>query len=324
LDFINYCTVLLGFGHSSDEVRVSVCSRVSSSVKGSGSNGMVGNGTSVGDRCGNSLDGRGGNSMVSIGTSNGNRCSNSVVGYGNGLVNGDVVLVNDGGLDNLLDGMDLVGLGNGIGLGNLNGVRFGNMFLNDDFSFDGDGDGNRDLDGVFVYLKLGFDAGHLGCDDRMGSDGGLDFGDGDGISWGGSLVGRCWGDGSIRSNSGNDRGSDWDSAFGSLGGFSNVGVCRGLADLGVLSVGMASLDSLGSNLDGAVSNDLVCGVCYWCSSMDMFLDRGTNNCGGTGSITDCVVCYSNGCGNSMVSQRGNTSRVDVTGVTWGRLAQSHQ
>ena len=150
MDFINYCTVLLGFGHSSDEVRVSVSSRVSSSVRGSGSNGMVGNGTSVGDRCGNSLHGRGGNSMVSIGTSNGDRCSNSVVGYGNGLVNGDVVLVNDGGLDNLLDGMDLVGLGNGIRLGNLNGVRFGNMFLNDDFSLDGDGDGNRDLKKVVL------------------------------------------------------------------------------------------------------------------------------------------------------------------------------
>merc|ERR1719464_1279802 len=80
----------------------------------------------------------------------GNRCSNSVVGDGNGLVDGNVVLVNDGGLDNLLDGVDLVGCGNGIGLGNLNGVGFGNMFLDDDFSLNGDGDGNGDLDGVFV------------------------------------------------------------------------------------------------------------------------------------------------------------------------------
>lgn len=314
--FINYCTILLGFGYSSNEVRVSVCSMVSSGMKGRGGNSMVSNGTSVKGRCGNS--------MVSIGTSVDNRCGNSVVGYGNGLVNGDMVLINDGGLDNLLDGMDLVGLGNGIRLGNLNGVRFGNMFLNDDFSLDGDGDGNRDLDGVFVDLKLGFDAGHLGCDDGMGSDGGGDFGDSDGISGCGSLVGGCGRDGSIRSNSGNDGGGQGDSAFGSLGRFSNVGVGRGLADLGVLSVGMSSLDSLGSDLDSAVSNDLVSGVCYWGSSMDMFLDSGTNNCGGTCSVSDCVVGYGNGCGNSMVSQRCNTSRVDMTGVTRGRLAQSHQ
>merc|ERR1712008_468655 len=82
------------------------------------------------DMC--SSNGCSGNSMVCV----------SVVGDGNGLVDGNVVLVNDGGLDNLLDGVDLVGCGNGIGLGNLNGVGFGNMFLNDDFSLNGDGDGN--------------------------------------------------------------------------------------------------------------------------------------------------------------------------------------
>merc|ERR1719158_1496928 len=136
-------------------------------------------------------------------SSNGDGCSsngcsgNSMVCNGNGLVDGDMVLVNDGGLDNLVDGVDLVGLGNGIGLGNLNGVGFGNMFLNNDFSLNGDGDSNGDLDGVFVNLELGFDSGHLGSDDRVGPDGSLDFGDGNGISGCGSLVGGCWGDGSI-------------------------------------------------------------------------------------------------------------------------------
>ena len=149
--FINYCTILLGFGYSSDEVRVSNGSMVSSGMKGRCGNSMVSNGTSVKGRCGNS---RCGDGMVSIGTSMDNRCGNSVVGYGNGLVNGDMVLVNDGGLDNLLDGMDLVGLGNGIRLGNLNGVRFGNMFLNDDFSLDGDGDGNRDLKKLYEIITM--------------------------------------------------------------------------------------------------------------------------------------------------------------------------
>ena len=47
-----------------------------------------------------------------------------------GLVDSDVVLVNHGGLDDLLDGVHLVGFGNGDGVGNFDGVGFGNMFFN--------------------------------------------------------------------------------------------------------------------------------------------------------------------------------------------------
>ena len=47
-----------------------------------------------------------------------------------GLVDSDVVLVNHGGLDDLLDGVHLVGFGNGGGVGNFDGVGFGNMFFN--------------------------------------------------------------------------------------------------------------------------------------------------------------------------------------------------
>ena len=112
---------------------------VSSSVKcGSG---LVSCGVN-GNRCSNGC----GNSVMCVSSCVKCGCSNGMVCNGNGLVNGDVVLVNDGGLDNLLDGMDLVGLGNGIRLGNLNGVGFGNMFLNNDFSLNGDGDSNGDLE----------------------------------------------------------------------------------------------------------------------------------------------------------------------------------
>merc|ERR1712012_723273 len=98
-------------------------------------------------------EGRGSNSSMCVSSSNRgsdgsmcvssyNGCSgNSVGGNGNRLVDGNMVLVNDGGLNNLVDGVDLVGLGNSIGLGNLNGVGFGNMFLNNDFSLDGTGTG---------------------------------------------------------------------------------------------------------------------------------------------------------------------------------------
>ena len=72
-----------------------------------------------------------------------NRCGMS--NSNSGLVDSDVVLVNDGGLDNLVDGVDLVGLVDSIELGELNGVRFGNMFLDNDFSLNWDGHGDRDL-----------------------------------------------------------------------------------------------------------------------------------------------------------------------------------
>jgi len=206
--------------------------------------------------------------------SSNNGCSgNGVVCDGNGLVDSDMVLVNDGSLDNLLDRVDLVGLGNGIGLGNLNGVGFGNMFLDNDFSLNGDGDSNGDLDGVFVNLELGFDSGHLGSDDRVGPDGSLDFGDGNGISGCGSLVGGWWGDGSIRGRgSRDDGGREGNSALRSLGGFSNVGISGGLVDLSMLSVTDSSLDTLGSNLDSSVSDNFVVGLGVSGSGDNMFLD----------------------------------------------------
>ena len=57
-----------------------------------------------------------------------NRCGMS--NSNSGLVDSDVVLVNHGGLDDLLDGVHLVGFGNGDGVGNFDGVGFGNMFFN--------------------------------------------------------------------------------------------------------------------------------------------------------------------------------------------------
>ena len=104
-----------------------------------------------------------------------------------GLVDADGVLVNDGGLDDVLDGVNLVGLGDSVGLGNLNGVGLGNMFVDDDLTFNGSGHGDGDLDGVSVYLKLGFDATHLRGDFGVGADGSSDSLDGDGVSGGGSL-----------------------------------------------------------------------------------------------------------------------------------------
>jgi len=184
-----------------------------------------------------------------------------------------MVLVNDGGLDNLVDGVDLVGLGNGIGLGNLNGVGFGNMFLNNDFSLDRDGDRLGDLNGVFVDCEFRNNSGHLGCDVSVGPDRGLDFGDGNGVSGCRSLVGGWWGNGSIgKRGLGDDRGGELDSALRSFSGLSNVSVGSSLGDFGVLSVLVSSLDSLGSNLDSSVSYNCVNGLGTCGSSDNMFGD----------------------------------------------------
>merc|ERR1711878_47282 len=61
-----------------------------------------------------------------------------------GLVYADGVLVNDGGLHNMLNGVDSVGLRDSVGLFDLNGVRLGHMSVNNDFPFDGNGDSDGD------------------------------------------------------------------------------------------------------------------------------------------------------------------------------------
>lgn len=207
-------------------------------------------------------------------SSDSNGCSGNMVGgSNNGLMDSDVVLVNDGGLNNLVYGVDLVGLGNSIGLGNLNGVGFGNMLLNNDFSLNRDRDSNRDLNGVLVDSNFRFNSGHLGSDDRVGSDRSLDFGDGNGISGCGSLVGGCWGDGSI--SKGGSRDSRWgesNSALAGLSWLSDVSVGSSLGDLRVLSVVVSSLDSLGSYLDSPVSDNFMDSLGTGGSSDDMFSD----------------------------------------------------
>ena len=126
-----------------------------SQSKRSGVSGM-----SISHRSGmSSNNGSGGSMSISHGSG---MDSNS------GLVHADGVLVNDGGLHNMLDGVDSVRLGDSVGLFNLDGVGLGNMFVNDDFPFDGDGHGDGDLDGVFVHLKLGLNASDLGGDVGVG------------------------------------------------------------------------------------------------------------------------------------------------------------
>jgi len=198
-----------------------------------------------------------------------------------GLVDSDVVLVNDRGLDHVVNGVDLVGLRNGIGLGDLNGVGLGHVLLNDDFPFNGDGDGNGNLNGVFLNLKLGFDTFHLGSDDGVSSDRCSNLGDGDGVSRCGSLVGGSRGNGSIRCRSdGDGRWCNGHSGLRGFGGPSDISVGSGLAHALLLDVGVASLHSLGAHLDLAVASDVMGGVGHRGTCMDMFLHSVANHGGG--------------------------------------------
>ena len=135
------------------------------------------------------VESKGGSSMSSnngSSMSSNNGGSDSADGD-SGLVYADGVLVNDGSLHNMLDGVDGVGLGDRVGLFDLNGVRLGYMSVNNDFPFDRNGNSDGDGDLVFVHLKLGFNAGHLGGDSGVGADGSGDSLDSDGIGRGGSL-----------------------------------------------------------------------------------------------------------------------------------------
>jgi len=278
---------------------------------------MKGYGSSVGVSSG----GHGGS--VVVGSSNGGSVSygsdsglsNGHGGSGgisdSGLVYADGVLINDGGLDDVLDRVDLVGLGDSVGLGNLNGVGFGNMFVDDDLTLNGDGDSDGDLDGVFVYLKLGLDAGHLGSDSGVSTHGSGDSLDGDGISGGGSLVGRCGRDGSIGCRgSGESRGSNGDSDLRGLGLTGNISVGSSLGHRLLLAVSKAGLDGLGTNLDLTVSDNFVVSLSDSGASMDMFLHTVSYN--GRGSM------------HSMGQGGGVQKRLVGSVVAGGSMAKSHQ
>jgi hypothetical protein len=144
-------------------------------------------GSSVSDGWGSFSYGNGG----SLGVSDGKGGSDS---GGNLLVDGVAGLLNDGGLDNLVDWVDLVGLGNWVGLLDLNGVGLGNVGLVDDLSLDWHWVWNWDIDGNTVHLEFGLNASDSWGDLGVSADGSENLLLSDGVSWSGSKVARCWGD----------------------------------------------------------------------------------------------------------------------------------
>jgi len=214
-----------------------------------------------------SMDSRGSNSVDSRGS------MDSMVGLSvSGVVDNRL-------LNNLMDGVDLVRGGDRDGTGNSDFIGSSNVLLDNDLSGNCDGDLDGDINVILVYLELrdnvGLDRGDLGVSSHRGKDPLL----GDGISGSRSKVDRCGGDGSISKGSSGDswRGEGL-SLNNSLGLTGNIRVGR-LGDnfLVGLDILVASLDLLGSNLDGLVANNSV---------FKMFLDNGRSSGIGVVGLAD--------------------------------------
>merc|ERR1711926_31235 len=164
------------------------------------------------------------------------------------------LLLNDWGLDDVLDLVDLVGCWDSHWGWDLNVVWLGH----DDLPLDWGWDGHWDLNLVLVDLQFRLDPGLLWGDDGVGPDWGQDALLGHGISWGWSQVDRCWWVGS--------------------------GLVDGLSGLDVL---VSNLDGPGASWDGLVSYDSVLHVGLgdgW-AGVDSLVDVGGSSgvAGGNGS-----------------------------------------
>merc|ERR1712126_695788 len=71
-------------------------------------------------------------------------------------------VVDMGSLNNLLDGVNLVGGGDGDSTGNSDLVRGGHMLVHDDLTLDGNGNMDGDVNVVVLYIELRDDVGGLG------------------------------------------------------------------------------------------------------------------------------------------------------------------
>ena len=117
---------------------------------------------------------------------------------GGGRVGGNGLGVDMGLVDNLLDGVDLVGGLDVDGTGNVIGDGVGDVLVDNDGALNGDGDVDGDINVVLVDLSNGDDVGLLGSDPGVGPHGGEGLGDGDGIGRGGSSWDGCGGTHNVR------------------------------------------------------------------------------------------------------------------------------
>jgi len=203
---------------------------------------------------------------------------NSLAGVG--LVCG---VVDVRGLNDFLDGVNLVGSWDWDSTGNGDIIRLGNMGDLDDLTRNGTWDSNRDINVVFLDIDLGDDVGDLGSDSGVGSDWGSNLGLDNGVSGSRSSWNRCRGDGSIRCWGSWD---DWrgnsnsmDKVLGSSGNIRMSGLGDGFMSSNGVSVSSNNL--LNSSLDGSLSNNSVFNTVlnYWGSSSIRSMGLSNNSWG---------------------------------------------
>merc|ERR1719327_1379016 len=190
---------------------------------------------------------------------------------GVGLICG---VVDVGSLNDLLDGVNLVGSWDMDGTWDGNLIRLGNMGDLDDLTWNGTWDSNGDINVVVLYIDLWDNVGDLRGDSGVGSHGSR-------ANWDG-----CWGDGSIRSWGSRDGRRGKSNGLNEVLGFSsNIRMGR-LGD-GLLSsngVSMSSNNLLDSGLDSPLSDNSILNTVlnYWGSSSIAVVSL-TNNSGGAGN-----------------------------------------
>merc|ERR1712054_113157 len=170
------------------------------------------------------------------------------------------------GLNDLLDGVDLVGSWDRDSTGNGDLVWLGDMVDLDNLTGNGTWDSNRDINVVLLYVQLWDNVGDLRSGSGVGSDGSSDLGLNNGVSGSRSSWERL-GLNEVLGSSGNIRGS-------------------GLRD-GLLSgnnVVVASNNLLDSGLNGPVSNNSVFNmVLNYCRSSSIRVMSLSNNSWGMGN-----------------------------------------
>merc|ERR1719209_332552 len=215
------------------------------------------------------------------------------------------------GLNDFLDGVDLVGSWDMDGTGNRNFVRLSDMGDLDDLTGNGTWDSNGDINVVVLDIDLWNNVGDLRGDSGVGSDRSSDLLLNNGVSRSGSSWDRCGRDGSIRCWGSRDgwRGNG-DSLNNVLGSSGNIRMGR-LRD-GFLSsngISVSSNNLLGSSLDGSMSNNSIFYMVlnHWGSSSIAMVSL-SNNSWSTGywssnksSASIAKTNMSNGTNNTMDS-----------------------
>ena len=186
------------------------------------------------------------------------------VGGDDGLlvVGGVGGVVHMGGLDDLLDGVDLVRGSHGDGTGNRDLVRGRDVLVHNHGALNGDGHVDGDVNVVVRDLNLGDDVGLLRGDPGVGPHRGEDLLLDNGVSRGKASRDRCRGDGShVGGSVGDDGGSQRAGLGQGLGSSSDVAGGRlGNDLLASRDVGVTSDHAGVSGLHNLAADNSVLGV----------------------------------------------------------------